>query len=219
MDDVMLKLCGFAGSNYYNKVKIALLEKNIPFEEQLTWVGETDLNSSPIGKVPYLLTPDGPLSESTIILEYLEQHFHAQPLLPSNSYQAAKVRELALFLDLHIELVVRNLYPEAFFGGKVSDSVKDKINAQLQKNIQGLSKLMQFKPFVAGDAFTLADCAAITHLPLVSAATKKIYGTDFLAQLPVKDYLSKMNERASVKQVNEDRKINTALFLERIKNK
>jgi glutathione S-transferase len=219
MEDVMLKLCGFAGSNYYNKVKIALLEKNIPFEEQLTWVGETDLNSSPIGKVPYLLTPEGPLSESSTIMEYLEQHFPAQPLLPSNSYQAAKVRELVQFLDLHIELVVRNLYPEAFFGGKVSDSAKEKVGAQLQYNIKGLSKLIHFKPFVAGDAFTLADCAAITHLPLVSAATKKIYGSDFLAELPVKDYLSKMNERPSVQRVNKDRKTNTALFLERIKNK
>ena len=29
----MLKLCGFAVSNYYNKVKLSLLEKGIPFEE------------------------------------------------------------------------------------------------------------------------------------------------------------------------------------------
>ncbi len=34
----MLKLCGFAASNYYNKVKLALLEKNVPFEEVLAWI-------------------------------------------------------------------------------------------------------------------------------------------------------------------------------------
>ncbi|MBR7513261.1 glutathione S-transferase N-terminal domain-containing protein, partial [Mycobacterium tuberculosis] len=33
--DDMLKLCGFSASNYYNKVKLALLEKNLPFEEVL----------------------------------------------------------------------------------------------------------------------------------------------------------------------------------------
>jgi glutathione S-transferase len=38
----MLKLCGFAASNYYNKVKLALLEKGVPFEEKLAWLGETD---------------------------------------------------------------------------------------------------------------------------------------------------------------------------------
>jgi len=29
----MIKLCGFALSNYYNKVKFVLLEHDIPFEE------------------------------------------------------------------------------------------------------------------------------------------------------------------------------------------
>ena len=44
----MLKLCGFAASNYYNKVKLALLEKGLPFEEELAWVGEVDLAASPL---------------------------------------------------------------------------------------------------------------------------------------------------------------------------
>ena len=215
----MLKLCGFAGSNYHNKVKLALLEKGIPFEEQLTWVGETDPASSPLGKVPYLVTEQGPLSESTIILEYLEQQYLSHRLLPSNAYEAAKVRELVQFLDLHLELVARNLYPEAFFGGKVSDSAKEKVSKQLEKNIAGFAKLAQFTPFVAGDAFTLADCTAITHLPLVSAATKKIYGRDYLADLPVKEYMAKVGERASVQRVNEDRKANGPLFMEYIKSK
>ncbi|MBY0233548.1 MAG: glutathione S-transferase N-terminal domain-containing protein, partial [Burkholderiaceae bacterium] len=30
-----IKLCGFSLSNYYNKVKLVLLEKGIPFEEEL----------------------------------------------------------------------------------------------------------------------------------------------------------------------------------------
>jgi len=60
----MLKLCGFAGSNYYNKVKLALLEKGLPFEESLNWVGETDLDATPLGKVPYLFSDEGPLCES-----------------------------------------------------------------------------------------------------------------------------------------------------------
>jgi glutathione S-transferase len=42
----MLTLCGFAASNYHNKVKLALLEKGVPFEEEIAWVGETDPISS-----------------------------------------------------------------------------------------------------------------------------------------------------------------------------
>lgn len=38
----MLILCGFPISNYYNKVKMALLEKNVPFIEELVKTGRTD---------------------------------------------------------------------------------------------------------------------------------------------------------------------------------
>ena len=90
----MLTLCGFSASNYYNKVKLALLEKGVAFEEELAWVGETDRNASPLGKVPYLKTEHGPISESTVVLEYIEDQFPAQPLLPADAFQKAKVREL-----------------------------------------------------------------------------------------------------------------------------
>ena len=30
-----IKLCGFAASNYYNKIKLQLLEKGVVFEEEL----------------------------------------------------------------------------------------------------------------------------------------------------------------------------------------
>jgi glutathione S-transferase len=215
----MLKLCGFAASNYYNKVKLALLEKGVTFEEELAWLGQTDPTCSPLGKVPYLKTDQGGLSESTVILEYLEDTFPHPALLPADPFAAAKVRELVRYLELHLELVARNLYPEAFFGGKVSDSAKEKIAPQLEKNIAAFAKLASFSPFIAGDAFTIADCAAIVHLPLVSSATKIIYGRDFMADLPVRDYLKRMGERPKVQKLNADRKANTELMLSRAKAK
>jgi glutathione S-transferase len=215
----MLKLCGFAASNYHNKVKFALLEKGVPFEEEIAWVGETDPVASPLGKVPYLKTEDGALCESAVMLEYIEQRYPQNPLLPSDPFAASKVRELALFLDLHLELVARNLYPEAFFGGKVSDSVKEKVGAQLEKNIAAFAQLAKFSPFIAGDSLSLADCAAVTHLPLVSGATKLIYGKDFLAALPARDYLKMMGERPHMQTINADRKANLALMMARSKAK
>ncbi|TNF58288.1 MAG: glutathione S-transferase [Burkholderiales bacterium] len=211
----MLTLCGFAASNYYNKVKLALLEKGVPFEEELAWVGETDLAASPLGKVPYLRTDDGTLCESTVMLEYIEAKYPQPALLPADPFAAAKVRELLRYLELHLELVARNLYPEAFFGGKVSDAAKEKTGQQLEKNIAAFARLAKFAPFIAGDSFTLADCAAIVHLPLVSGATKIVYGRDYLADLPVRDYLKKVGERPSVAKVNADRKVNTELMLQR----
>ncbi len=215
----MLTLCGFAASNYYNKVKLALLEKGVTFQEELAWVGQTDAAASPLGKVPYLKTPQGAVCESAVMLEYIEQQYPQNPLLPADPFAAAKVRELALFLDLHLELVARNLYPEAFFGGKVSDAVKEKTGAQLEKNVAAFARLAKFSPFVAGDTFTLADCAAVTHLPLVASATKVVYGKDFLADLPVRDYLKTMGERPHMQTVNADRKANMEHMMARMKSK
>ena len=213
----MLTLCGFAASNYYNKVKLALLEKGVPFEEELAWVGQTDTDASPLGKVPYLKTEQGTLCESTVMLEYIEAQYPQHPLLPADPFAAAKVRELLRYLELHLELVARNLYPEAFFGGKVSDAAKEKTGQQLEKNIAAFAKLTRFSPFIAGDTFTLADCAALVHLPLVGSATKIIYGRDYLADLPVRAYLKHLGERPSVQQVGADRKANTELMMQRMK--
>jgi glutathione S-transferase len=139
--------------------------------------------------------------------------------MPASPYQAAKVRELLRYLELHLELVARNLYPEAFFGGQVSDGLKAKLRPQLEKNIAAFGQLAQFSPFIAGADFSLADCAAAVHLPLVSSCTKIIYGQDLLAALPVKDYLKRLGERPAVQQVNADRKTNTELMLARLRGK
>ena len=216
----MLKLCGFSASNYYNKVKLALLEKGLPFEETLAWLGEVDLSASPLGKVPYLITEHGALCESEVIVDYLESAFPEKPLTPADPFAAAKVRELVTFLELHLELVARNLYPQAFFGGQVSEGLRDRTAAQLDKNVAAFARLARFdQPFMAGPTFSLADCAAIVHLPLISGATKLVLGRDVLADLPVRDYLKRMGERPLVQQVNADRKANTELMLSRPKKK
>lgn len=208
----MLTLCGFAVSNYYNKVKLALLEKQLPFTEALVWLDQVDRSASPLGKVPYLRTDTGTLCESTPMLDYVEALPSAVHLLPADPLQAAKVRELNTFLELHLELVARQLYAEAFFGGKVDDATKARVRQQLDKAIPAFASLARWSPFIAGDTFTLADCAAIVHLPLISAATQTIYGQDLLAHLPVQDYLRRMRERPSVQKVLADRKANAPML-------
>jgi glutathione S-transferase len=70
---------------------------------------------------------------------------------------------------------------------------------------------------VAGAQFTMADCAALVHLPLISSTTKKIYGEDVLADLPVQEYVAMMNARPAAQRVNADRKANSELFRQRFK--
>jgi glutathione S-transferase len=211
----MLTLCGFAVSNYYNKVKLALLEKQIPFNESLVMTGSSDeqvLCDSPLGKVPYLRTPQGGLCESQVINDYLEAAYPQTPLLPADPFEAAKVRELCTFIDLHLELVARDLYAEAFFGGKVSDETKARVRKQLSKHIPGFKRLAKFGPFVAGEQFSLADCSAYVSLPLVALATKKVLGEDLLAAAGIdwKAYSALIGQRPSAQKVDADKKADAA---------
>lgn len=210
----MLKLCGFATSNYYNKVKFALLEKGVPFEEELVWTDRSTelLVRSPLGKVPFFETDAGTLCESQVMMEYVEVAYPQNPLLPSDSFAAAKVRELVTFMELHLELVARELYPEAFFGGKVSDEIKTRAQKLLTRNAKAFARLAKFSPFVAGAEFTMADCAGLVHLPLVSMASKAIYGVDALSDLPVREYIKMLGERPAAQRVNADRKANQELM-------
>ncbi len=211
----MITLCGFAVSNYYNKVKLALLEKGVPFTEEVVMTKSTDpavLAASPLGKIPFIRTPHGSLCESQVILDYLDAAYPQVPLLPADPFAAAKVHELISFIDLHLELVARDLYPQAFFGGTVSESSQARVRKQLDKNIAAFKQLTKFSPFVAGDSFTQADCAAWVSLPLVGMATKAIYGEDLLlaAGVDYKTYGKMIAERPAAQKVAADRKAATA---------
>jgi len=214
----MLTLCGFAASNYYNKVKLALLEKEVPFEEKLVWAdrSSTLMEKSILGKIPYFEIGDRVICESQIMVEYLEDAYPQKPLMPTDPVERAEVRQLIIFMELHLELVARELYAEAFFGGKVTDETKVRVEKILKRNTAAFGKLAKFAPFIAGSTFTLADCVALAHLPLVGQATKAIYGSDFLADYPIRDYVKKLGERPTVQKVDADRRTNRELFMQKI---
>ncbi|MDQ2734990.1 MAG: glutathione S-transferase [Pseudomonadota bacterium] len=211
----MLVLCGSAISNYYNKVKMALLEKGAPFSEEYVGTGggsEEVLGASPLAKIPFIRTDQGALCESQAILEYIEAAHPLPPLLPADPFEAAKVRELIAFVDLHLELVARDLYPKAFFGGQVSEGSAARVRRTLEKNIAAFKRLARFDPYVAGATFTQADCAAWNSLPLVSMATRSVYGEDLLAAAGIdwKAYVRYVGERPSAQKVAADRKAEQA---------
>lgn len=208
----MLKLYGFCVSNYYNKIKLQLLEKGVAFETVIIEPSQDPelIRHSPLGKVPYLVTEQGPLSESHVISEYLEDAYPAVPLLPADPYARAKCRELVQYIELHLELVARRLYAEAFFGGTVSDETKDEVRKLLSRNAGRLAELVRFDPYVAGDAFTVADCSAWVHFPVIALASKLIYGEDFLGAAlgadRIKQYMALIGGREHAQLVNRDRK-------------
>ncbi|GAC1535607.1 MAG: glutathione S-transferase [Ramlibacter sp.] len=208
-----LALHGFPISNYYNKVKLVLLEKGVPFVEVKTPTGSTDpavLTASPLAKIPYVILEDGrSLCESQAIVEWIEAAWPHPALLPADPLAAAKVRELCTFLDWHLEITARQLYGAAFFGAEpLSGKNAERIRRELEVRVQGFKRLARFAPFVAGAQFTLADCCAFANLPVVAMATKAVYGADLLLEggVDYKPYLKLVGERPSAQKVVADRK-------------
>lgn len=212
----MLTLCGFPVSNYYNKVKLALLEKGVPFAEEYVATHSEDeavLGASPLGKIPFIRTEQGGLCESQAILDYIETAYPQPPLLPVDTFAAAKVRELTTFIDWHLEIVARQLYGSAFFGAEpLGEGNLARIRKQLETNIAAFKRLAKFSPYVAGESFTQADCAAFANLPLVGMASKATFGEDLLLAggVDYKGYIKFIGERPAAQKVVADRKASQA---------
>ncbi len=209
----MLKLYGFPLSNYYNKVKLALLEKGVPFEEVLVPFGrEGKEDKSPLGKVPYIETESGFLCESQAIVEYIEARWPTPALLPADPWQAAKVREVITYCDLHVELCARQLYAQAFFGGTLPEKFIERVKGELIKNIAAFKQVAKFAPYAAGDTFTMADCAVYVSLPLAALASKIVCGEDLVAAAGIdwKGYVKLIEARPTAQKVAADRKADMA---------
>jgi glutathione S-transferase len=109
---------------------------------------------------------------------------------------------------VHLELTVRNLYKEAFFGGTVSDATKGRVEKLLAHHIAGFRRIAKFGPYLCGERFGVADTAGYVSLPLVGMATQAIYGRDFLldAGIDWKRYVKTLGARPAAQRVTEDRK-------------
>jgi len=209
----MLKLYGFPLSNYYNKVKLVLLEKGMDFEEVLVnWGQAGKEGKSPLGKVPYIETEQGFLCESQPIIDYIEARWPTPALVPADPFQAAKVRELIAYSDLHVELCARQLYVQAFFGGSLPEKFTERVKVDLTKNLAAFKQLAKFAPYAAGDTFTMADCAVYTSLPLAALASKIVYGEDLVAAAGFdwKAYVKLIEQRPTAQKVAADRKADQA---------
>lgn len=213
----MITLCGFAVSNYYNKLKLVLLEKGVAFEERLVYPWQKDLfhGASPLGKIPFVETEQGGLSESQVILEFLEDRYPERPLYPADVFERARCRELIQHLELNGEWVARRLYKQAFFGGAVSEETRREARVGLERGLQALAGLCVFSPYVAGPAFTAADCVARVHFLMIGLATERIYGENLLDRhLPaLPGYLELLDQRPHFRKMLKERETALAAFV------
>ncbi|MBP5969586.1 MULTISPECIES: glutathione S-transferase family protein [Pseudomonas] len=212
----MLKLYGFSVSNYYNMIKLALLEKGLPFEEVTFYPAQTaeSLAISPRGKVPVLGVDGGYINETAIILEYLELTQKGTPLLPSDPFERAQVLAIAKEIELYIELPGRACYGEAFFGMTLPDAIKEKTQSELLLGFAALGRHGKFAPYVAGDSLSIADLYFLYSVPLACAVGQKLFAIDLLAEMPeAKALLERLEQNPHVQKIAADKDAAMPAFL------
>ncbi|TKJ72719.1 glutathione S-transferase [Pseudomonas sp. CFBP13508] len=212
----MFKLYGFAVSNYYNMVKLALLEKGLAFEEVTFYPTQTpeSLAISPRGKVPVLGVDAGYINETAIILEYLEQSQKGTPLLPSDPFERAQVLAIAKEIELYIELPGRACYGEAFFGMTLPEAIKEKTRTELLLGFAALGRHGKFAPYVAGDSLSIADLYFLYSVPLAFAVGQKLFGIDLLAEMPqARALLERLEQNPHVQKIAADKDAAMPAFL------
>jgi glutathione S-transferase len=207
----MLRLYGFSSSNYYNVVKLALLEKGLAFDEVRTYTGADEqhqpeyLEKSPLGKVPCLETDDGFISESRCIVDYLEQAYPQHPLYPAGAFARAKLLELTQIIDLYLELAARRLLPNLFGRTEPPSFLAKDVRHTVAKGTRALSRLVRFDGYLLGDRFTAADISASVHLPTIRRVLRSVLNEDPLAEVPgLAGYMARMEARPTVQKVRAD---------------
>jgi glutathione S-transferase len=160
-------------SSYCWKVLIALYEQGTPFEPVTVNLGDSAVRTSflqlsPFGKMPALRDTDrgAQVFETSIIIEYLDQHYPgAARLVPQEPERALEVRLWDRIFDLYVmnafqPIVDDRLRPQDRRDPLSVESARDKLRhayGVLETKLAG-------RTWAAGEAFSLADCAAAPAL-------------------------------------------------------
>lgn len=203
----MLKLYGYPISNFYNKVKLALLEKNLEFSEERVRPGRRAevLQHSPYGLIPYLEHAGNFFFESTVILEYLEAAFpEAAHLYPIDAVKSARVRMLMSMIDFHLDPKIRPLY-DILRGKSMNANELENRLPEIHYCTRAINQFAKFDGFIAGtDEYSAADCSALATLPHLLEILKELDQADIVKECQsMASYLDRMQERPASRKVTK----------------
>ena len=212
----MLKLHGFAVSNYFNMVRMALAAKGLDFEVVRTFPSQEAqwLEKSPMGKVPCLETAQGFITETQTIIQYLEDEYPDKPILPASSFERARARQLMHTIELYLELPARRLFPGTLFGRHNEDLTIEEVKPVLEKGVRALNHLADCGPYLMGAIPFAPDYMALYTLPLIQQVAKKTYDWDILSEIDgSSDLLAALNSNEHAKRFGAESDAEMAEFL------
>jgi glutathione S-transferase len=167
----MLTLYDDVFSPYARKVRIALYEKNVPFERVRALHGDcnrTDfLHVNPRAEVPAIIDGDFALYDSTIICEYLEDRFPEPTLYPRHPQVRATCRLIEDVADTQLDAALYAIAVVEMGRLEQHPEMHAAAARDLDRLYEELESLLGDAPFFCG-AYSLADIAVFPHLMAAS---------------------------------------------------
>jgi glutathione S-transferase len=211
---VTLQLYAHPFSSYCQKVLIALYENATPFEFRMLDADNPDnmatlLSHWSLGKFPVLLDDGHAIFESTIIIEYLMRNYPGDAvLLPDDADSLAEVRLLDRIFDAYVMTPVQSVVNNALRPDNARHEASvNEARSLLDKAYRWLDDRIDDRIWAAGDAITLADCAAAPSL----------FYADWAHPIPddyvrLRDYRSRLLAHPAVKRAVEEARPYRSLF-------
>jgi glutathione S-transferase/RNA polymerase-associated protein len=200
----MIKLFEHPLSPYAQKVKLALIEKGIPFEtampDLLSGGDAAFKDASPRLEVPALVDGEATIFDSTIILEYLEDKWPTAPMLPAAPLARARARMLEEVCDTQYEAINWGLFEIRVFG-RARSAVAASMVACAGRQIAGLNayldRALGGAEYFNGAQFGWADLSVLPHVNAAAA----VNGFPPPADSALARWLDRVRARSSVQRV------------------
>ncbi len=166
----MLKLYHIPPSVNSRRVWIALLEKELPFEEVLVKLDGDQYQSefleiNPFHHIPVLVDDGFRIVESLAILDYLEAKYPAPSLMPTDAKAIATVRMVQQVTLNELWSPMIRLSSEAMGFVKNDPQKLEKAHQQVLTVLNFFENLLRNSPYFGGTHLTLADITAGTMVP------------------------------------------------------
>ena len=153
-------------STYCARVRLVLELKSVDYTEERppggTYQSEDYRRLVAAGSVPAIEINGTILHDSDAIVELLEDLFPKPVMRPDDPLERAFLKSVTRFHDTRLEPALRSLFPLVGNSEKTQSAalVVDAMNGHLER----LDRLISPRPYLGGEALSLADCAYATTL-------------------------------------------------------
>lgn len=198
---------------YCWKALIALYERDVPFTSELVEADRSALAALwPPASIPLLVDHGVVVPESSIIVEHLDRHGGAPPLIPSDPDTALQARQWDRVVDDYVATPVQKIVGDALrppdgkdpHGVAQAHATLDLAYATLDRQLDG----RDHDRWLAGESFTIADCAAAPSLHYADV----VHRLDREEHAALAAYFDRLRTRSSVARVIDEARPYRALF-------